>query len=214
MVGGFVRWWIAPEPGVHGVNRGRAREGECKGGEKRAKKAREERRTPAPATRAFLVRSAQLKHRRAATARLLLPAAALCACNEANRATGLARGCSSRPGNFRRNSARSATSRPTSILFGGLRGTSTACAYEPQGCNYATLVHDSRRCCSKAHPCTAHLHRFGSTCASVPTFRVSFLALARVQSSGYIPGELNPSRFRLLEGDLSEILTALLEFIS
>ncbi|CAD1479798.1 unnamed protein product [Heterotrigona itama] len=93
-------------------------------------------RTPAPGdTRRSSWRSAQLKRRRAATARLLPPAAALRAYNEANRATDLARGCSPCFGPIRRRSPFSA-SHPR-LLFGGLRGTSTACAYEPQqGSNY------------------------------------------------------------------------------
>ncbi|KOX79576.1 hypothetical protein WN51_02842 [Melipona quadrifasciata] len=60
-------------------------------------------------TRRSSWRSAQLKRRRAATARLLPPAAALRAYNEANRATALARGCSPRFGPIRRRSPLSAS---------------------------------------------------------------------------------------------------------
>lgn len=104
-----------------------------------------------------LVRSPQLKHSRAATARLLLPAAALRACNQPNRATAPTRDCSTPIGRFRHASAISAITRPTSILFGGLRGTSTACALQPQGCNYTgTPSRYFRSDFTEARPCTAH----------------------------------------------------------
>lgn len=109
-----------------------------------------------------LVRSPQLKHSRAATARLLLPAAALRACNQPNRATAPTRDCSTPIGRFRHASAISAITRPTSILFGGLRGTSTACALQPQGCNYRGRLRDifariSRR---RVHALRIHTNRF------------------------------------------------------
>lgn len=143
------------------------------------RKKHEKRRPPAPATRAFLVRSAQLKHRRAATARLLLPAAALRACNQANRATGLARGCSTRIGRFRHASAVSAASRSTSILFGGLRRTSTACASQPQGCNYTGRLWFAILADAFAHLCTAHPTRYVCHCFYLPT---SFFLLVRAAS--------------------------------
>lgn len=110
-----------------------------------------------------LVRSPQLKHSRAATARLLLPAAALRACNQPNRATAPTRDCSTPIGRFRHASAISAITRPTSILFGGLRGTSTACALQPQGCNYTGTP--SRYFRSDFHPLRNHTNRF----ATVPS---------------------------------------------
>lgn len=131
------------------------------GGETSGKKHEKDESTNARApgdTRRSSWRSAQLKRRRAATARLLPPAAALRAYNEANRATALARGCSPRFGPIRRRSPFSA-SHPRYFLavFEELR--------PPARTSHSRVVttyirgsgsHDPPSRGSDAHPCTAH----------------------------------------------------------
>lgn len=139
-----LRWWIAPDRRWLSTNRDSigtcTRDGEWKrrrgtSGEK-AREGRESTNASAGRHETFLVALSSAETSPSSDCEATSTGGCTVrAYNEANRATALARGCSPRFGSIRRRSPFSA-SHPR-LLFGGLRGTSTACAYEPQqGCNH------------------------------------------------------------------------------